>query len=95
MILEDAHPIGRLYVDRRPDEIRLIDIALLPSHRGRGIGSELTGGLLAEADRADLPLRLHVEADNPARRLYQRLGFREVADHGVYRLFEWRSKPRV
>ena len=38
IILQDHHPIGRLYVDRRPEEIRLIDIAFLPEYRGQGIG---------------------------------------------------------
>src|SRR4051812_36690274 len=42
LILRDGEPIGRLYVDRRADEVRVLDIALLPEHRGAGIG----GGLM-------------------------------------------------
>lgn len=90
VILLDDEPIGRLYVDRRDDEIRIVDIALGPAHRGRGIGGGIVRGLLAEAAVADKPVRIHVERLNPARRLYERLGFVEIADKGVYALMEWR-----
>jgi ribosomal protein S18 acetylase RimI-like enzyme len=83
-----GQPIGRLYVDRREDEIRIIDIALLPEHRNRGIGSALLKDILTEADAADLPVRIHVERNNPALGLYRRLGFRKIDDQGVYLLME-------
>lgn len=80
---------GRLYVERRADQISIVDIALLPPFRGRGIGGELLAQLLAEADAAALPLRIHVEFNNPAQRLYLRCGF---AFHdepiGIYRMME-------
>ena len=89
VILLDQEPIGRLYLDRRDDEIRLIDIALLPSHRNKGIGNSLLKDILAEGELASLPVRIHVERFNPALRLYKRLGFREMGDNGVYYLMEW------
>jgi ribosomal protein S18 acetylase RimI-like enzyme len=89
VILLDGEPIGRLYVDRRPDEIRIIDIALLPEHRNRGIGSRYMRALLAEGAAAGLPVRIHVEQYNPAMRLYNRLGFQKIDEHGVYHLMEW------
>ena len=85
----EGDPIGRLYLDRRPDEIRLIDIALLPEQRGRGIGSFFMQRVLTEARLARLPVRIHVERLNPALRLYGRLGFRQIDDTGVYYLLEW------
>ena len=88
VVLVDGEPAGRLYVDRRDHEIRIVDIALLPEHRNRGIGSLLLTQLLVEADQARKPLTIHVERGNRARLLYERLGFREVADHGVYLLLE-------
>jgi GNAT superfamily N-acetyltransferase len=90
LILVSGEPAGRLYVDRRAEEIRLIDIALLPEHRGRGLGGRLMRGLLAEAEVAGKPVTIHVERFNPALRLYERLGFRPVEDQGVYYLMEWR-----
>jgi ribosomal protein S18 acetylase RimI-like enzyme len=79
-----GEPAGRLYVARWPDEFRIIDIALLPAYRNAGIGSAILKDLLAEADRAGKPVTIHVEKMNPALRLYQRLGFREAGDVGVY-----------
>lgn len=86
----DGEPVGRLFVERRSDELRIVDIALLPAWRGRGIGSALLAGVFAQADRDGLAVRIHVEFNNPAQRLYQRLGFRFVGtDAGtVYRLME-------
>ncbi len=88
VILRDGEPIGRLYVDRRPGELHIIDIALLPEQRGAGIGGALMSQLLAEADRAGQPVRIHVERFNPALRLYERLGFTRIGDTGVYFLME-------
>ena len=89
IVLLDGHPIGRLYVDRREDEIRLIDIALLPEYRNGGIGTALLQELLAEATKARKPLRIHVERFNRALRLYAHLGFATIAEHGAYFLLEW------
>jgi ribosomal protein S18 acetylase RimI-like enzyme len=92
VILRDGEPIGRLYVARWPDEIRIVDIALLPDHRGAGIGSRILRDLLAEAAAAGKPVRMHVERLNPAWRLYERLGFVPVEDKGVYVMLEWRLR---
>lgn len=90
VVLVDGQPAGRLYVDRRADEIRVVDIALLPEHRGNGLGTALMRALLAEADATAKRVTIHVERFNRARRLYERLGFAEVAEHGVYLLLERR-----
>ncbi len=88
----DGAPAGRLYVERRPAEVRLIDIALLPPFRGTGIGTRLLAELIADADARGVPLTLHVELFNPARRLYERLGFVPVEEHGAYLLMERRPE---
>lgn len=90
LILFDGEPIGRLYVARWENEIRLIDIALLLAHRHRGLGSRIIKDILVEAAQAGLPVRIHVEKFNPALRLYERLGFRPIEDKGVYWFMEWR-----
>jgi ribosomal protein S18 acetylase RimI-like enzyme len=92
VILRDGEPIGRLYVARWPDEIRVVDIALLPDHRGSGIGTRILRDLLAEAAAAGQAVRIHVEKLNPAWRLYARLGFAPIEDKGVYVLLEWRVR---
>jgi ribosomal protein S18 acetylase RimI-like enzyme len=84
IVLAANEPVGRLYVDRAARELRLLDISLLPAFRAHGIGTTLMSRLLAEADAAGTPVQLHVEPSNPARRLYERLGFEFVQDVGVY-----------
>ena len=90
----DGRPAGRLYVDRTPVEIRIVDIALLPECRGRGIGGGLLRDLIAEGDAVGLPLTIHVEQGNRARRLYERLGFEPISNAGVYDLYERRVPPQ-
>jgi ribosomal protein S18 acetylase RimI-like enzyme len=80
---------GRLYVDRWKTEIRVVDIALLPEFRGRGIGARLMREMLAEGSQARKAVTIHVEVFNPARALYHRLGFAEVDTSGAYVLMRW------
>jgi ribosomal protein S18 acetylase RimI-like enzyme len=91
----EGRPAGRLYVQRWPEEIRLIDISLLPEHRNAGLGSSLLRELLAEARDSGRSLTIHVEKFNPALRLYERLGFVQKADRGVYWFLEWRAPVNV
>lgn len=90
VVLVDGEPAGRLYVDRWPGEIRLMDIALLPEYRGRGVGGRLIGELLDEGAAAGKAVSVHVERNNPARRLYARLGFLLEGENGIYDLMVWR-----
>ena len=84
----DGETAGRLYVHRGPSDIRIMDIALAPAYRGRGTGTALLRVLIAEAQASGRKLSIHVEINNPARRLYERLGFRAMGEHGVYLLLE-------
>ena len=88
----DGKPIGRLYIDRSESEIHIIDIALLPEHRGRGIGRMLLEEILAEGKKKGIKVAIYVEHFNPARRLYDRLGFRHMHTNGVYHYMEWYSE---
>lgn len=88
LIERDGLPIGRLYLMRWPRELRIVDIALLPPYRSRGLGSAVLQAIIADGQRLQLPVTIHVEIFNPAMRLYQRLGFKQTADKGVYHLME-------
>ena len=78
LLVRDGRPLGRLVLDRRADDIRVVDIALMPEEQGQGIGTAVLREVLADADAAGVPVTLHVVATSPARRLYERLGFRLV-----------------
>ncbi|MCW8878900.1 MAG: GNAT family N-acetyltransferase [Kangiellaceae bacterium] len=85
--------VGRLFVDYWDKEIRIVDIALMPAFRQLGLGSYLLSNLFLEAEKLKVPVTIHVERHNPARRLYERLGFELKGAHDeVYLLMEW--KPR-
>ena len=84
----DGERAGRLYVHRGPNDIRIMDIALAPAFRRRGIGTGLLSDLIAESEESGRKLSIHVEMNNPARTLYARLGFVPVGEQGVYVLME-------
>lgn len=83
-------PIGRLYLYETPNELRIVDISLLPEARGQGIGGTILNDLLTNAGVRGIRVSIHVERANPARSLYARLGFEpQAAQGGVYELWTW------
>jgi ribosomal protein S18 acetylase RimI-like enzyme len=92
LIEVDGEPAGRLYVHRGRSDIRIMDVAMAPAFRGRRIGTRLLEGLIGEAEASGRKLSIHVEQNNPARTLYQRLGFEPAGEHGVYVLMERYAK---
>lgn len=87
---------GRLYTDRSGSTIHLVDIALLPGQRGGGLGTAILHSVLAEAMATTRAVSLHVAVDNPARRLYERLGFVAGELHGLHLQMSWQpptSRP--
>lgn len=90
LIVEQAgKEVGRLYLERWRKEHRIIDIALLPSARGKGVGEAMLRDLHEEAALCGRAVSIHVEKLNPAISLYRRLGYQTVEDKGVYELLVW------
>jgi ribosomal protein S18 acetylase RimI-like enzyme len=90
IILVDGVACGRIWVDRDTNEIRLLDIALLPESRGRGTGRILLNRLIVESQDAGVPLRHSVSKANVAAlRFYSRLGFEVIEEFDLYVLMEW------
>ncbi len=90
VVEREGAPIGRLYIHRGQRQNNIVDIALVAAERGRGLGTALVGRVMAEAARDNAELTLHVEFNNPAQRLYARLGFRLIEDRGVYHYLGWK-----
>ena len=89
----EGRTVGRVWIGRAVDEIRLLDIALLPETQRRGLGAAIIGALIEEARASDKRLRHMVFMLNTdARRFYERLGFHVFEDIGGYLHMEWTPK---
>lgn len=91
LIVRGLIPVGRLYLEDWPSQLRIIDIALLSEFRGRGWGEAILRDLMEATAPTGRSVSIHVEKTNPAISLYQRLGFEAIEDKGVYDLMEWRA----
>jgi ribosomal protein S18 acetylase RimI-like enzyme len=89
IILANNQPVGRLYVARLVEEIRIIDITIMPFARNHGIGTLALRGLLEEAAEEGKVVRIYVESYNPSLSLFKRLNFEEVQQQGFHLLLEW------
>ncbi len=82
--------VGRIWIDRRPEEIRLLDITVHPDNRNQGVGSMAIELLQTESETSAVPLRHSVYVSNDsALRFYRRHGFSVIEDFGTYVLMEW------
>ena len=89
IILFEGKPAGRLWVARVEDQIRLLDIAILPEYQNRRIGTHLLQMLIAESEKTAKPLRHWIyKLNTGARRFYERLGFRLIEDDRAYLFME-------
>jgi GNAT superfamily N-acetyltransferase len=91
LILVDQQPAGRIWIGSDEEQIRLLDIALLPQFQNRGVGKALLEWLKREAQNSGKALRHMVFVlNNNADRFYERLGFKKIEDFGAYKHMEWR-----
>lgn len=89
LICLSGKPVGRLYVSRTQNEIRLVEMTLLENVRNQGVGACVIRELINEAVELQVPLRLSVAFSNRALSLYQRLGFREIEQQSTTFTMEW------
>ena len=93
VVLIDETPAGRVWVGEDDEQIRLLDIALLPEFQNRGAGTMLLKMLMDEAASAGKVLRHMVFVlNNEAHRFYERLGFVVIEELGAYKHMEWRKQ---
>lgn len=94
IILIEGETAGRLYLDRRPDDIHIIDITILPAFRNSGYGVFILNTLIDEATTAGKTVSIYVEKSNRAIKLYERLGFSVTDDsNSVYSFMKWKLLP--
>jgi ribosomal protein S18 acetylase RimI-like enzyme len=87
-----GEPIGRIYVDFRDHELRILDLNVLPAWRGKRIGEIVVRAICGQASRECKPVTLQVHPLNRARAFYHRLGFRELsAQTGAFIEMAWRD----
>jgi ribosomal protein S18 acetylase RimI-like enzyme len=93
LVLLGGRTAGRIWIGRDDEEIRLLDIALLPEAQRQGVGAALVGALVDEARSSGKRLRHMVFMLNEsARRFYERLGFRVFEEIAGYQHMEWRPE---
>lgn len=85
--------VGRLYLAEFDDALILMDIVVAERFRRRGIGGLLIGAAVTLADRLGVEARLHVEPQNPVKRHYESLGFRDAGPGGIYQQMVRAAKP--
>ena len=89
LVVVDGEAVGRVLLAQEPGALRLVDVTLLPDHRGAGLGADVVRDVLERAGAAGLAVRLEVAVGNPARRLYERLGFQSTGTGEVYESMQW------
>ena len=92
IILQESEPIGRFYVHRMEEEIKVLDLTILPPYRGQGIGTSLMQELMDEGARTGKAVRIWVEQFNRSQSLFRRLDFSTIQDDGYSYLMEWRPE---
>jgi len=92
----NGEPIGRIVVNRPGTMVHIVDQAIVPPLRNRGIGTAIMQALMEEARQANLPVRLKVgSSTDPSLRLYLRLGFEPIETQPAYIELEWRAPTRT
>ena len=95
LIVVDTQPAGRIWVGADNEQIRLLDIALLPEFQNRGVGTDLLQRLITHAANEGKVLRHMVFVlNNNAERFYERLGFKQIEEFGAYKHMEWRREKK-
>jgi len=83
LIIElNEQPIGMLVVDRNCVPVKIFSIEISPTHQNKGHGTTIICGIIKDA--ADKPVWLQVLKVNPAKNLYQRLGFAVVGETATH-----------
>jgi len=95
VILMNGDAVGRVYLAQTADEIRILDITVLPEKRGAGIGTAIVEALKPVAEATDKQLGIYVESFNRSLVLFERLGFVRSGENGYSYLMRWRADSAI
>ncbi len=95
IIMLNGVPVGRIVMQRRTNALHLVELLLSVDQRGKGLGSALISYLQVYARKERINISLNVEVINPARALYNRMGFKERPIQGVSVPMEWRHDADI
>ncbi len=90
IILANGEPVGRLFIDRRDTQIRILDITLLPAHKGKGIGTPIIRRLMDEAATVKKNVGINLDLFSTSHRLFERLGFKPTEKTDFHTLYVWK-----
>lgn len=93
VIVADDVNVGRLHTVELEEDIKILDITVLPQHRTKGIASSLLNELFDQARDTGKRLVVYVEFYNPSLGFFEKRGFQKAKDEGIYFMLEWRASP--
>lgn len=88
VIIVNDRPVGRLYTAELDEELRVLDLTLLPKSRNSGVGSFLLNRLLEQSRGMGKSLTIYIESFSPSLQLLERLGFKKAGENGLYFLMQ-------
>ncbi|HEY5730848.1 MAG TPA: GNAT family N-acetyltransferase [Anaerolineales bacterium] len=80
VITFEGKDIGMIFLEERTDDVLLRAIEILPTHQGQGIGTRIIQVIIDDAASKQKPVSLSVLKGNPAKSLYERLGFSVIEE---------------
>jgi ribosomal protein S18 acetylase RimI-like enzyme len=89
IICYDGVAAGRLYLDRRAQELHVLDVTIQPQFRNTGIGSFVLRQILDEARGGGKIVTIYVESFNPSFNLFRKLGFQLSSQDGFQCFLSW------
>lgn len=94
IVLVNGREVGRSFIVRQPDELHVLDVAVLPEERGYGVGSELVRRWQREAADAGVPLTICVETFNSSLSFFANRGFQATEQNGFHVQMTWKSPTK-
>lgn len=94
IILADGEPVGRLFLDRRDAQIRILDITILTRHRGKGFGVPVIRYVMDEALTVGKSVGINLDLFSTSQRTFEQLGFKPTEKTDSHTLYAWQANEQ-